>query len=159
MKKIILTLILGISLMGCRKDSNPDGVLTFQDQLEIDIEIIENYLSENGITATKDETGVFYVIDEPGTGSEFPNISSQVSIAYTGKFLDGTVFDSADPVSPLKIFLSQTINGWQIGIPKFKREGKGTLYIPSGYGYGAFGTGGIPGNAILVFDIELLNIN
>lgn len=155
MKNFTLILILGLLVVSCQKDT-----LTFQEQLDIDLEVIETYLSDNGITAEKDATGVYYVIDEPGTGSEFPNSSSLLSMAYTGKLLDGTVFDSADATNPLKINLFNTINGWQIGIPKFKKGGKGTLYIPSGYGYGVFGSGSvIPGNAVLIFDVEVLDFN
>lgn len=154
MRNLILTLFAVSMLFSCKKDT-----VTFQEQLDIDIPIIEKYLSDNNITALNDR-GVYYVIDEEGTGSDYPTTASLVSMAYSGKVMngDGTIFDSAIPTNPLKIELFRLISGWQIGIPKFKKEGKGTLYIPSGYGYGVLGSGSaIPGNSILIFDIKLLD--
>lgn len=153
MKNLIYILFASVLIFSC-KDS-----VTFQEQLDIDIDIIETYLSENGITAIKDPSGLYYKIDVEGTGTEHPTFSSIVSMAYTGKLLDGTIFDSANSTSPLMRSLQELIQGWQIGVPKFKKGGKGTLYIPSGYAYGVNAVGSIPGNSVLIFDIELLNFN
>lgn len=155
MKKFIFT-ILAITLLFSCKD---DDTLTFQEQLDIDIAEIESYLSNNGLTATKDPSGLYYAIEVEGTGTEYPTAVSTVSVAYRGTLLNGDEFDSATTTNPIAIGLSNTIAGWQVGIPKFKKNGKGTLYIPSGYGYGVNGSLGIPGNSILIFDIELLNFN
>lgn len=154
MRNLILTLFAVSMIFSCEKD-----IVTFQEQLDIDIPIIEQYLSDNNITALSDN-GVYYVIDEEGTGSDYPTNNSLVSMAYSGSVMngDGTIFDSRTSTNPLKIELYRLITGWQIGIPKFKKGGKGTLYIPSGYGYGVIGSGSaIPGNSILIFDIELLD--
>lgn len=154
MRNLILTLFAVSMIFSCDKD-----VVTFQEQLEIDIPIIEQYLSDNNITALS-ESGVYYVIEEEGTGSAYPNTNSLISMAYSGSVMngDGTIFDSRSSTNPLKIELYKLISGWQIGVPKFKKGGKGTLYIPSGYGYGVRGSGpNIPGNSILIFDIELLD--
>ena len=154
MRNLILTLFAVSMVFSCEKD-----VVTFQEQLDIDVPIIEQYLSDNNITALS-ENGVYYVIEEEGTGSTYPTTNSFVSMAYSGTVMngDGTVFDSRTSTNPLKIELNRLIVGWQIGIPKFKKGGKGTLYIPSGYGYGIRGSGSaIPGNSILIFDIELLD--
>ena len=154
MRNLILTLFAVSMICSCEKD-----IVTFQEQLDIDIPIIEQYLSDNNITALSDN-GVYYVIDEEGTGSDYPTNNSLVSMAYSGSVMngDGTIFDSRTSTNPLKIELYRLITGWQIGIPKFKKGGKGTLYIPSGYGYGVIGSGSaIPGNSILIFDIELLD--
>lgn len=154
MRNLLLTLFAVSMLVSCKKDN-----LTFQEQLDIDVEIIETHLAANNITALKDQN-VYYVIEDEGTGSTYPTISSLVSMAYSGHVMngDGTIFDSRTATNPLKSQLSNLISGWQVGIPKFKKGGKGTLYIPSGYGYGVFGSGAdIPGNSILIFDIELLD--
>lgn len=154
MRNLILTLFAASMLFSCDKD-----IVTFQEQLDIDVPIIEKYLSDNNITALNDQ-GLYYVIDEEGTGNGYPTTASFISMAYSGKVMngDGSIFDSATTTNPLKIELYKLITGWQIGIPKFKKGGKGTLYIPSGYGYGVNGSGSsIPGNSILIFDIELLN--
>ena len=154
MRNLIITLFAISMLVSCKKEN-----LTFQEQLDIDVAIIETYLADNNITALSDQN-VYYVIDEEGTGSTYPNSGSLVSMGYSGKVMngDGSIFDSADSTNPLKTQLTNLITGWQIGIPKFKKEGKGTLYIPSGYAYGVFGSGNaIPGNSVLIFDIELLD--
>ena len=159
MKYLFLPLLVLLTLMSC-KDDDDVVILPFQDQLDLDIAEIETYLADNGITAIKDATGVFYVIDELGTGNDFPTTTSTVSMAYTGRLMYGTVFDSATPTSPLVSSLANLINGWKVGVPKFKKGGKGTLFIPSGYGYGTTGAGGSIGpNTNLIFDIELLNFN
>jgi len=154
MRNLIITLFAISMLVSCKEDN-----LTFQEQLDIDKEIIETYLADNNITALE-EQGLYYVIDEEGTGTNFPAANAMVSMAYSGKVMngDGTIFDSRTPTNPLKTQLSNLITGWKIGIPKYKKGGKGTLYIPSGYGYGIFGSGpNIPGNSVLIFDIELLD--
>lgn len=137
-----------------------DDITTFQEQLDIDVAIIETFLSENNITNALNDRGIYYVIEEEGIGSDYPTTASLVSMAYAGRVMNGngTIFDSRTSTNPLKNNLFEMITGWQIGVPKFKKGGKGTLYIPSGYGYGVFGAGNsIPGNSILIFDIELLD--
>jgi len=155
MKKIIFTFLAFTLLFGCNDDE-----LTTTEQLDLDITLIETYLSDNGITAIKDVSGLFYVVEDEGTGTDYPLGTSLVSLAYEGRLMeDGSVFDSADAVNPLKTNLFNLITGWQIGIPKFKKGGKGTLYIPSGYAYGQSGNAVIAPNSILIFDIELLDFN
>ncbi|MFK7771677.1 MAG: FKBP-type peptidyl-prolyl cis-trans isomerase [Saprospiraceae bacterium] len=154
MRNLILTFFAISILVSCDKDN-----LTFQEQLDIDVQIIETYLADNNISALSDQN-VYYVIDDEGSGSTYPLSSSLVSMAYSGKVMngDGTIFDSRTSTNPLKTQLFNLISGWQVGIPKFKKGGKGTLYIPSGYGYGVLGSGSsIPGNSVLIFDIELLD--
>ncbi|MFK8009307.1 MAG: FKBP-type peptidyl-prolyl cis-trans isomerase [Saprospiraceae bacterium] len=154
MKNLILTLFAISMLFSCEKEN-----LTFQEQLDIDVEIIETYLTTNNITALN-EQGVYYVIEDEGSGSTYPTSSALVSMAYSGTVMngDGTIFDSRTSTNPLKSNLANLIAGWRVGVPKFKKGGKGKLYIPSGYAYGVFGSGGdIPGNSILIFDVELLD--
>lgn len=155
MRNLILTLFAVSMLFSCEEDN-----MTFQEQLDIDVAIIEAYFTENNITNVLNDQGVYYVIDEEGTGSDYPTITSFISMAYSGKVMNGNgfIFDSATTTNPLKIELNRLIPGWQIGIPKFKKGGKGTLYIPSGYAYGINARGSaIPGNSILIFEIELLD--
>lgn len=118
---------------------------------ERDREKILKYIRENDIDAIEHESGVFYQITREGTGAH-PTINSMVKITYTGKLLDGKVFDSGYSWST---YLRNTILGWQIGIPLFKRGGAGILIVPSGLGYGEWPRANIPGNSVLVFEIEL----
>ena len=153
MKKLLYTLLLIPFLFSC----DDDNFYNAQAVLEDDIEIIKQYVVDNNLDAMEDASGVFYVVDEEGTGTEVPGGFAEISVAYTGYLMDGTQFDSATPVTPLNINLSQTISGWRFGIPKFKKGGKGTLIIPSPLAYANAAQNGIPANSILLFDIELLD--
>lgn len=145
--------IVGLSLSGCL--NSDDDFVSAEEQFAIDTAIIDEYLENNSITAIVDPTGLRYIITEEGTG-DFPDISDVVNVTYEGRLLsDQTVFDSADSIS---FPLQSLILGWQIGIPKIREGGSGTLYIPSGYGYGPQGVAGIPGNANLIFDITVNEI-
>lgn len=130
-----------------------------KDQLEEDRAIIESYLVDNGLTAEVTDEGLYYIIAEPGSNDR-PIASSFIKMHYDGYFLNGTVFDTtSDDNVPLEIGLFNVIRGWQIGVPLFGKGGRGKLLIPSTLAYGEDGRSGIPGNSILIFDIELLDFN
>lgn len=126
-----------------------------EEQLATDIEIIEDYLKENNLTAQSTETGLRYVVDEAGIGAH-PQMGDSVSVKYAGALMDGTEFDSGVYTFPIG---GQVIRGWNEGIPLLKEGEKGTLYIPSSLGYGPRGSAPvIPPNAVLKFEVELLAI-
>ena len=129
-------------------------------QLSIDLELIDNYLKENNIEAIKTESGLRYVVQKEGEGRNAAP-GDNVSVHYTGMLLNGEVFDSSLERQPLSFTLGQgmVIQGWDEGISYFNKNAKGTIYIPSYLGYGERGTGGgaIPPNAVLVFEIELID--
>ncbi|MBN2236662.1 MAG: FKBP-type peptidyl-prolyl cis-trans isomerase [Bacteroidales bacterium] len=133
--------------MACNKESDYDA------QLEIDKAIIEQYLSDHDLTAQVTASGLYYIINNPGTGVQ-PTISSNVTVNYTGKLTTGLVFDSGTSSFPL----SNVIKGWQEGIPLLKAGGTGKLFIPSGLGYGTTGSGSIPANTVLIFDVYLISV-
>jgi FKBP-type peptidyl-prolyl cis-trans isomerase FkpA len=110
------------------------------------------------LDALKTDDGVYYVIEEAGS-EEKPNITSNVTVHYTGKLLDGTKFDSSvDRGTPATFSLQGVVPGWTFGIPKFGKGGKGTLLIPSYLAYGERGSGEqIPPNSCLVFDVEVID--
>jgi FKBP-type peptidyl-prolyl cis-trans isomerase len=129
-----------------------------EKQLEEDIADIKAYLAEKGITnAIQTESGLFYVIDDEGSGTEHPTISSTVNCDYVGFLLDeeGTIFDAGTGV---EFRLTNVIKGWQEGIPKLKRDGTGRFYVPSTLAYGNQRQGQIIGrNEILGFEVTLNN--
>ncbi len=92
-----------------------------------------------------------------------PKIGQTISVLYTGKLTNGTVFDSTskrnnDPFET-PIGVGQVIKGWDEGMISMRVGGKRRLTIPPALGYGATGAGGvIPPNATLVFDVTLLAI-
>lgn len=124
------------------------------DQTEADI---ISYLTDNNISAQRSNSGLYYIIDEEGTGTR-PATDSNVTVAYKGQFLDGTVFEESS-ANGITFNLSQVIPGWTEGITYFKEGGKGKLIVPSYLAYGSNGTSRIPGGAILIFDIHLISVN
>ena len=131
-----------------------------ENQLSIDLELIDNYLKENNINATKAESGLHYVVTKKGSG-ENAAPGDNVTVHYTGMLLNGEVFDSSlERNQPFSFQLGQgmVIRGWDEGITYFNKGSEGTLYIPSSLGYGPSGAGGvISPNAILIFDIQVLD--
>jgi len=120
-----------------------------------EIQAVQDYLAANNITAEQHCSGLFYHIDEMGTGAT-PNVCSNISVTYEGKLTNGTVFDSQG--TPTVLNLSGVIPGWKDGIPLIKAGGRIYLYIPPSLAYGASGSGPIPGNAIIVFRVELVAV-
>lgn len=142
-------------------------------QLQEDTKIITNYLAEHQITAETTPSGLFYVIDKPGQGIQ-PKPASTVKVNYTGKLLNGKVFDTSveeaakqhgvhnphRPYEPLSFQLGvgQVIPGWDEGISLLQKGSKARLFIPSTLAYGKQGAGGlIPANAVLIFEVELVD--
>lgn len=129
-------------------------------QIEKEEGVINTYITDNNLKAEKTESGLYYVIDKPGTGG-FPKPGQTVEVHYTGTLLDGSKFDSSkDRDKSFKFPLGQgrVIRGWDEGIPKFQKGGSGKLIIPSPLAYGNRAQGAkIPANSTLVFEIELLD--
>jgi FKBP-type peptidyl-prolyl cis-trans isomerase FkpA len=148
MKKVLLLLSFVMTILSCKKEKSPE------EQLAFDIEIIKKYIADNKLTALSTAEGVYYTIDVDGTGST-PTPSNLVTVKYKGYLTDGKAFD--ENTTGIEFRLSGLIAGWQIGLQKYKKGTKGKLLIPSAYGYGTSGQGSIPGNAVLVFDIELVS--
>jgi len=112
------------------------------------------YLDSAGIIATMDPRGFWYNIINGGEGVT-PASCSQVSVVYTGKLTDGTVFEQQ---TSFVTVLDRLIDGWQEGIPLIKKGGQINLYLPPSLGYGANGNAVVPPNAILFFDISLIDV-
>ncbi len=146
----IIILIIGVFFVftGCEKE-DPDSVA------KRDREKILDYIEKNDLDAEEHETGLFYVIEVEGSGSH-PHAGSRVVLNFKGYFLDGKVFDEGQNFHSN---LAGTIEGWRVGIPLFKRGGKGMLLVPSAMGYGPYARPGIPRNSVLIFDIELIDFN
>ncbi|MCF6353269.1 MAG: FKBP-type peptidyl-prolyl cis-trans isomerase [Cyclobacteriaceae bacterium] len=149
--------ILSAILFSCNKEETQ--FLSYEEQLVVDTKIIEDYLTENGLSAESTSEGLRYEITTPGDGN-FPDTGSTVVVNYTGKLLNGSVFDSNTSGSfSFKLGVRQVIAGWDIGIALLSKGGKATLYIPSGLAYGTRGAGNSIGpNEVLIFDVELVDI-
>ena len=149
MKAKFLLIILLFSLTTCKKKKA-------EKQAKADEEIIVKYISDNKLDAIATGSGLYYVITTQGTGAN-PTIGSMVTVAYSGFLVNGASFDQSTATGAT-FSLNSVIKGWQEGMPYFKKGGKGKLLIPSALGYGTKGTGDIPGNSVLIFDINLLDV-
>lgn len=146
---LLLTCVLIVLCFACAKQ---DKGCTPVNPAAEEPQIL-TYISANSINATKDDSsGIYYQIVEPGSGVA-PTATSQISVSYVGKLLNGTVFDQH--TSPVPFNLSSGIEGWQIGLPLIKKGGRIKLLIPSAYAYSCNGKGSIPPNSVLFFDIRL----
>ena len=114
-------------------------------------------VKEEGLKTTA--SGLAYKVLTEGTGPN-PKATDQVTVHYTGKLINGEVFDSSvKRGQPATFPLNRVIPGWSEGVQLMKKGGKATLYLPSNLAYGERGAGGvIPPNAALIFEIELLEI-
>ena len=139
-------------------DGNGDDCDVRDDRNPLDR--IQLYLDERGWTAESTESGLHYIIDEPGTGDEYPTTSSTIQIHFHGTLENGNVFDTTQGRDKAQFNLGSQdlILGWREGIPLFKKGGKGKLIIPPNLAYGDFGNPpAIQPNAVLIFEIELLS--
>ncbi|WP_291404444.1 FKBP-type peptidyl-prolyl cis-trans isomerase [Daejeonella sp.] len=152
-KILILSFIMALTLGSCSKNDDFDPA----KQAELDEALIVKFIADNKITATKHSSGVYYQILSPGTGSVIYNANTVVTAKYTGRLLNGSIFDQTTTQIP-SFALGKVIVGWQIGVPLIQKGGKIRILIPSQYGYGRNVAGTIPANSVLDFDIELTDV-
>jgi len=171
----IAALITMTSLSACLNRDNPDvGDFDPDAQLETDIDLIEEYLRENGLTANVTESGLHYIITSPGTGAQAVE-GDEVVVDYAGYTLNDRVFDTSKSLIaqgagiwqperdyvPIEftLGLGQVIEGWEEGIQLLNEGASATFFIPSRLAYGQFGTQtGQFRNTVLAFDVDLLDI-
>ncbi len=123
---------------------------------------LNNYLEEHNISEKPQESGLIYIEIEKGDGPKVKQ-GQDVRVHYTGRFIDGTVFDSSlergDPIS-FAVGQGQVIPGWDEGIMLMNVGGKARLIIPSHIAYGEQGAGNIiPPFSTLIFDVEVVEAN
>ena len=158
--KLLIPILLLAFIIGCTDDKKDqqDDIKEQQIDFRADNETeIKMYIEENNLTAEKSSTGLYYVINNSGTGAQ-PTGSSNVTVAYKGYFTDKSVFDESN-AEGVSFGLQQVIPGWTEGITYFKEGGSGLLLVPSHLGYGSFDNRGIPGGSVLIFEVGLLSVN
>ena len=162
MQKIVLLLLLAGSLcfFSCFKKDTGCG---YQDDKTIapttDQQAVKKYLDSIGASATLHSSGFYYKIINPGSGP-MPGVCSRVTVTYTGKLTNESVFDQQ---TDALFTLGGLIPGWKQGLPLISKGGEIMLYIPPSLGYGSMpqyynGVLAIPANSILIFDINLVNV-
>ena len=150
MKKYLYLFTLVLLFISCSDKTDT----SFEPETEQDI---IQYIEDNNLNATRSNSGLYYVINNEGSGTR-PTSSSNVTVDYKGYFLDGVVFDESNS-NGISFRLNEVIQGWTEGITYFREGGNGILLVPYNLGYGESGRGSIPGGSVLIFDIRLLSVN
>ncbi|AJA44205.1 FKBP-type peptidyl-prolyl cis-trans isomerase FklB [Frischella perrara] len=122
------------------------------------IDFLKENLTKDGVKST--ESGLQYSILKEGDG-KIPAATDTVRVHYTGKLIDGTVFDSSvERGQPAEFPVNGVIRGWVEALQLMPVGSKWRLYIPQELAYGSQGAGAsIPPFSTLIFDVELLAIN
>lgn len=128
---------------------------------EANLKAGEDYLVANakkdGVTVTA--SGLQYRVLTAGSGDS-PQATDTVRVHYEGRLISGDVFDSSyQRGEPVSFPLNGVIPGWSEGVQLMTPGAKYEFTIPAALAYGPSGTGPIPPNSVLVFDVELLEIN
>lgn len=126
-----------------------------QTQAERDQNRIINYAIDHLLDIRATNSGLYYRIIEAGEGPP-ASWGDYVTVNYTGKFLDGRIFDQA---RDYKFYVGNMIKGWNEGLQMLKKGGEALFLIPSRLAYGSEGAGSvIPPDEVLMFEIELIKI-
>lgn len=148
-----------IVLSSCLRD---DDAFDTADQLRQDIQLIDEFLTTNGIEAESDAgTGIRFVVNDPGTGLGLFFLPDSLTLSYEGRLLaTGEVFDSvtSEKFNAISIF-NNGINGIITAVSKIREGGSVTAYIPSFFGYGNRQVDDVPPNSILIMDIVFEQLN
>lgn len=119
-------------------------------------EYLANNAKEEGVKVTK--SGLQYLVVKEGNGKK-PGPNDVVTVHYTGRLIDGTVFDSSvERGEPATFAVGQVIPGWVEGLQLMSEGSAYRLFIPSELAYGEHGTGPIQPNSTLIFDVQLLKV-
>jgi len=155
-KFIVLGIIIVVFIFFImRQSGNKEAAML---NVKLGLEFLATNKSEEGVVETA--SGLQYKVLTKGEGTEHPTSTSKVKVHYHGTLLDGTVFDSSvDRGEPLSFGLNQVIKGWTEGVQLMVVGEKTRFYIPSKLGYGNRPSGKIGPGALLIFDVELLEIN
>lgn len=147
----LTTLLCCLSFFSCQKEAK---------QHDADIQLIKDYIAANNIPAVEDtKANYFYHLYSLSTDSISPKANSAllVEVNYKAYLLDGTVVHDTNG-TPEFIALDNAVYGWQLAMPKMHLHDKMLLFLPSRLAYGTQGNGNIPADAVVVFDIELIDV-
>lgn len=124
---------------------------------ELGKKFLEQNAQQEGVKVT--ESGLQYLVLKEGNGVK-PGPNDAVTVHYTGRLIDGTVFDSSvERGEPATFAVGQVIPGWVEGLQLMSEGAAWRLFIPSNLAYGPHGTGPIQPNSTLIFDVQLIKVN
>ena len=149
------------SKSGSTTETSADTTVSYGQQIKDNKTLGREFLEENAKndSVTVTQSGLQYMVLKEGTGAK-PGPTDEVTVHYTGRLLDGTVFDSSvDRGEPATFPLDKVIPGWTEGLQLMSEGSKYRLFIPSDLAYGSKGAGEqILPNSMLIFDVELIKI-
>ena len=172
MKKFLFSAVAAMLMMGMAscggntesseatettEEATPDSGEQIKDNLTLGREFLEENAKNDSVVQT--ESGLQYMVLKEGTGAK-PGPTDNVTVHYTGRLLDGTVFDSSvERGEPATFPLNKVIPGWTEGLQLMSEGAKYRLFIPSELAYGENGAGDkILPNSTLIFDVELIKV-
>lgn len=156
MKHLLNIIIVTVLFISCSKNDEIQIPLEKDYSIENEKEIT-TYIAENNLNATRSNSGLYYVINNLGSGKQ-PNSTSNVTVAYKGYFTNGNIFDQSGSDGS-SFDLNRLIKGWIEGIPYFKEGGDGILLVPAHLAYGSNSVGIIPEGSVLIYDVKLISVN
>lgn len=158
-----LLLIFAVaSLASCAADKNDPFYFDVEAQKVRDEAAIRQYFRDNNIdtlAVERSESGLYYLNVIEGEGAKI-EAGDSVSVHYVGKYLSNIIFDSSYSRAKLLNFVVEknaVIDGMVEGIQKMNVGGEAILFIPSHLAYGPFGGGSVPGNTVLIFNLEAIS--
>lgn len=166
MAKIISAILSGDTSLQMTNDQSMACINQFMVQqrkaegdknMEEGKEFLADNAKKEGVQTTS--SGLQYKVNASGSGA-MPVDGDQVTVNYTGKLLDGTIFDSSEKRGqPATFPVNGVIKGWTEALKMMHEGDKWTLYIPADLAYGPNGAGNvIPPNSTLIFDVELIKV-
>ena len=157
MRKIVFVAAVLVAITACKTKKEAANKSATPQQASTTVAPAATVAAKSNKMTT--ESGLQYEIKQKGTGKR-AKAGDIVTVHYTGKFLNDTVFDSSvkrgEPIS-FTLGEGQVIKGWDEGIALLQEGDKATFTIPPQIAYGARQVGPIPANSTLVFDVELIS--
>ena len=163
---IVMTALMMAGMASCSNNTssneNTEEAADYGEQIKDNKTLGREFLEQNAKndSVTQTQSGLQYMVLKEGTGAK-PGAEDTVTVHYTGKLLDGTVFDSSvDRGEPTTFPLNAVIPGWTEGLQLMSEGSEYRLFIPSELAYGSKGAGNkILPNSTLIFDVQLIKVD
>jgi FKBP-type peptidyl-prolyl cis-trans isomerase FklB len=138
------------------KKQAEENKITYKNLIAQGDSFLQANKAKTGVITTA--SGLQYEVVKMGTGAK-PAETNTVKVNYTGKFINGNIFDTSVGKTPAVFQVNQVIKGWTEGLQLMSVGSKFKLYIPENLAYGGTGAGDvIKPYSVLIFDVELLEI-
>ncbi|MDO6389309.1 FKBP-type peptidyl-prolyl cis-trans isomerase [Pontibacter sp. BT731] len=164
--KALFLFVTLVSFASCKEENKNPYYITpeqVEAQKKLDEQTIRKYFRANAVDTTKVvrlNSGIYILTKKAGEGDVI-KAGQYAEVNYIGRNVSNDVFDSSfrtgKPFSVL-VGAGQVIKGWDEGLQQMRKGEEANLYIPSHLGYGMYGSGNIPPNSVLIFEIDVLNV-